>query len=236
MWHLQKFLYRNVFGFWFLLHIAMLRRKFSWRRLLLANLVDRRNLASRCASLVSTNWKALWMLSCCSPSNQYYLYLWAFLDSCDVWALTGSSAKPFLVDEIELPRDSIFRTLWEPPHDIPSLESKRKMRLLRRWAVAKTLKMCWPKPNVPTHTSAPLLWTNNWEDVRTENSWLIDWLCHTRIQQSAGLLCRTENSWLWGVERHEVSFISVGTLVGRCHLLTLIFNRVRFKARTTGDF
>ena len=91
MWHLQKFLYRNVFGFWFLLHIAMLRRKFSWRRLLLANLVDRRNLASRCASLVSTNWKALWMLSCCSPSNQYYLYLWAFLDSCDVWALTGSS-------------------------------------------------------------------------------------------------------------------------------------------------
>ena len=126
MWHLQKFLYRNVFGFWFLLHIAMLRRKFSWRRLLLANLVDRRNLASRCASLVSTNWKALWMLSCCSPSNQYYLYLWAFLDSCDVWALTGSSAKPFLVDEIELPRDSIFRTLWEPPHDIPSLESKRE--------------------------------------------------------------------------------------------------------------
>ena len=35
-------------------------------------------------------------------------------------------AKPFLVDEIELPRDSIFRTLWEPPHDIPSLESKRE--------------------------------------------------------------------------------------------------------------
>ena len=91
MWHLQKFLYRNVFGFWFLLHIAMLRRKFSWRRLLLANLVDRRNLASRCASLVSTNWKALWMLSCCSPSNQYYLYLWAFLDSSDVWALSGGS-------------------------------------------------------------------------------------------------------------------------------------------------
>ena len=36
-------------------------------------------------------WKALWMLSCCSPSNQYYLYLWAFLDSSDVWALSGGS-------------------------------------------------------------------------------------------------------------------------------------------------
>ena len=216
MWHLQKFLYRNVFGFWFLLHIAMLRRKFSWRRLLLANLVDRRNLASRCASLVSTNWKALWMLSCCSPSNQYYLYLWAFLDSCDVWALTGSSQG--LLSLFWWTRLNYLAILYlELFGNLPTISQvwrakERKMRLLRRWAVAKTLKMCWPKPNVPTHTSAPLLWTNNWEDVRTENS------------------------WLWGVERHEVSFISVGTLVGRCHLLTLIFNRVRFKARTTGDF
>ena len=52
-------------------------------------------------------------------------------------------ARPFLVGEIELRHDSIFRTLWELPTISQVWRAKeRKMRLLRRWAVAKTLKMC----------------------------------------------------------------------------------------------
>jgi hypothetical protein len=135
--------------FWFLIFVSYrdAPEKISWGRLL-ANLVDRRNWASRCASLVSTNWKALWMLPFYSPSNQYYLYLWAFLDSCDVWALPGSSQG--LLSLFWWARLNYLAILYlELFGNLPTISQvwrakERKMRLCR-WAVANTLKMCWPK-------------------------------------------------------------------------------------------
>jgi len=92
------------------------------------------------------------MLRHYSPSNQHYLYSWRhslILAMCghwlevpkDCWAFFGGARLNYFA--------ILYSELFGNPPRYPSLESKRReeMRLPRRWAVAKTLKMCWPEWN-----------------------------------------------------------------------------------------
>jgi hypothetical protein len=90
------------------------------------------------------------MLRRYNPSNQHCLYSWRhslILAMCGHWLEVPKDCEAFFGGaRLKLPRNSIFRTFWEP-HDIQVWRAKDERRLPRRWAVAKTLKMCWPEWN-----------------------------------------------------------------------------------------